>query len=88
MRNLNSIFVALLFFAVLVFSETTAFGEEYLQYEVIADSDFSHTHNVCIDPGHGGPTALKYKNNGDGHGAYGYYDSLSEQWINLQVASA
>jgi N-acetylmuramoyl-L-alanine amidase len=43
---------------------------------------------VCIDPGHGGPGAQKFKNNGDGYGTLGYRDSLSEQWINLQVAYA
>jgi hypothetical protein len=83
MRNPNSIFVVLLFFAVLVFSETTAFGEEYLQYEVFADSDFSHTRNVCIDPGHGGPYAQKYWNNGDDAGTYSCCYDLSGRWVDL-----
>jgi hypothetical protein len=66
MIRLNFLLVVFLIFAIVIFSETTASGEEYLQYEVFADSDFSHTHNVCIDPGHGGPTAQKYWDNDDG----------------------
>jgi N-acetylmuramoyl-L-alanine amidase len=86
MTNQKFILVMLLFFAILVFANITTFGEEYSQYQVFADSDFTHWHDVCIDPGHGGPEAQKYGNNGDNAGAYGYQDSLSEQWINLQVA--
>ena len=58
------------------------------EYEVLNDTIFTYPHDICIDPGHGGPTACKYGTgcNGDGAGAYGDYDSLSEQWINLQVA--
>lgn len=88
MRRLNFLLVALLFFAIVAERETTAFGGEYMQYEVFADSDFSHTHNVCIDPGHGGPTAQKYWDNGDGAGTHGCCYGLSEQWVNLQVAYA
>jgi N-acetylmuramoyl-L-alanine amidase len=44
---------------------------------------------VCIDPGHGGPGASKYYCNGGGYnnyrGAFGPIDSLTEQWVNLQV---
>lgn len=57
-------------------------------YEILDDTIFTYPHNICIDPGHGGPTAQKYGDNGDGLGSYGYQDSLSEQWINLQVAYA
>jgi len=88
MIRLNFLLVVFLVFAIVIISETTAFGKEYLQYEVFADSDFSHTRNVCIDPGHGGPTAQKFGNNGDGQGTYGCCYNLSEQWVNLQVAYA
>jgi N-acetylmuramoyl-L-alanine amidase len=88
MRRLNFLLVVFLVFAIVIISETTTFGEEYIQYEVFADSDFSHTHNVCIDPGHGGPTAEKFGDNGDGAGTHGCCYGLSEQWVNLHVASA
>jgi hypothetical protein len=42
---------------------------------------------ICIDPGHGGPGASKYGPNGDDHGTCGPVLKLSEQWVNLQVAS-
>jgi len=45
--------------------------------------------DICIDPGHGGPAnggGRKYGENGDYLGAYGYSDSLSEQWATLCVA--
>jgi len=86
MRKNKFTLFALLFSAILVFAETTALADEYIQYEVFADSDFSHTHNVCIDPGHGGPGASKYGPNEDGHGTCGPVLGLSEQWVNLQVA--
>ncbi|MDP3024970.1 MAG: N-acetylmuramoyl-L-alanine amidase [candidate division Zixibacteria bacterium] len=45
---------------------------------------------ICIDPGHGGPDAGKYWENGGGknghNGAMGPYLHLTEQWINLEVA--
>jgi N-acetylmuramoyl-L-alanine amidase len=45
---------------------------------------------VVIDPGHGGPDASKFGNNGggynEGHGALGPNSQLTEQWVNLQVA--
>jgi len=59
------------------------------EYEVLDDTIFTYPHDVCIDPGHGGPTAQRYNNNGDGQGTLGCSytgDSLSEQWVNLQVA--
>jgi N-acetylmuramoyl-L-alanine amidase len=44
---------------------------------------------LCIDPGHGGPGARKYGCNGGGYnnnrGAVGPIDTLTEQWVNLQV---
>ena len=44
---------------------------------------------VCIDPGHGGPGAGKYWENGGGYnqhkGSMGP-NGLTEQWINLEVA--
>jgi N-acetylmuramoyl-L-alanine amidase len=86
MRKKKFTLFALLFSAILVFAGTTALADEYIQYEAFADSDFSHTHNVCIDPGHGGPTAEKYWDNGDGRGTHGCCYGLSEQWVNLQVA--
>jgi hypothetical protein len=88
MTKQQFIFVILLFSAILVFADAIAFSEEYLQYEVFADSDFSHIHNVCIDPGHGGPTAQKYWDNGDGAGTHGCCYGLSGQWVNRQVAYA
>ncbi|MCJ7459496.1 MAG: N-acetylmuramoyl-L-alanine amidase [candidate division Zixibacteria bacterium] len=60
------------------------------EYEILEDTIFTRIHDICIDPGHGGPTAQQYNNNGDGYGTLGcgnyYGDSLSEQWVNLQVA--
>jgi N-acetylmuramoyl-L-alanine amidase len=59
------------------------------EYEVLTDTIFDYPHTICIDPGHGGPTAQRYNNNGDGYGTLGCSytgDSLSEQWVNLQVA--
>lgn len=41
---------------------------------------------ICIDPGHGGPTAEKFGSNGDGAGTHGCCYFLSEQWVNRQVA--
>lgn len=60
-----------------------------VEYKVLDDTMFTYPHDVCIDPGHGGPTAQRYNNNGDGQGTMGCSytgDSLSEQWVNLQVA--
>lgn len=88
MRRLNFLLVVFLFFAIIVIRETTAFGGEYLEYGVFADSDFTQPRDVCIDPGHGGPTAEKFGNNGDAAGTYGCCYNLSEQWVNLQVAMA
>jgi N-acetylmuramoyl-L-alanine amidase len=79
--------VCLLSFVNLVKAPVT-FCREYVQFEAVADSDFTQPRDICVDPGHGGPSARKYGNNGDGAGSYGYEDSLSEQWINLQVAYA
>ena len=74
----------------LLFAHNTSasWGQERNEYAVLADSDFTQYRDICIDPGHGGPNAEKYGNNGDGAGSYGCEDSLSEQWINLQVAYA
>jgi N-acetylmuramoyl-L-alanine amidase len=88
MRKKKFTLFALLFSAILVFAGTTALADEYTQYEAFADSDFSHAHDVCIDPGHGGPYAQKFGNNGDGAGTHGCCYNLSEQWVNLQVAYA
>jgi hypothetical protein len=45
---------------------------------------------VVIDPGHGGPGARKYGCNGGGYneyrGSFGPVDTLTEQWVNLQVS--
>ncbi len=45
---------------------------------------------ICIDPGHGGPGAEKYYENGGGanahYGSVGPLLHLTEQWINLKVA--
>jgi len=45
---------------------------------------------VIIDPGHGGPNASKYGNNGggynEGRGSSGPDSLLTEQWVNLQVS--
>ena len=76
-----------------IFIVTTILGFENSfanEYEVLDDTIFTYPHQVCIDPGHGGPTACKYDTgsstcNGDGAGSYGYEDSLSEQWINIKM---
>jgi N-acetylmuramoyl-L-alanine amidase len=45
---------------------------------------------VVIAPGHGGPGASKYGNNGggynEGRGSSGPDSLLTEQWVNLQVS--
>lgn len=47
---------------------------------------------VFIDPGHGGPGAAKYSNNGGGHnagqGSLGPNRELTEQWVNLEISSS
>ncbi|MFH0930618.1 MAG: N-acetylmuramoyl-L-alanine amidase, partial [Candidatus Zixiibacteriota bacterium] len=82
-----AIFGVLSFFTLLTFFDRkNSYAKEY---EVLDDTIFTNPHDVCIDPGHGGPTAQKYNNNGDGYGTMGCTytgDSLSEQWVNLQVA--
>jgi len=47
-----------------------------------------HPAKLYLDAGHGGVAAKKFGNNGDGRGAYGPQDSLSEQWVNLHVTFA
>jgi hypothetical protein len=86
MRTVNSLLILTVLLVLLGIENS--FGEIYYEYEVFADSDFSHIHNVCIDPGHGGPYAEKYWNNGDGAGTHGCCYGLSEQWVNLHVAYA
>ena len=47
----------------------------------------SHSDTVVLDPGHGGTGARKFgSNGGDGNGTAGPTDTLTEQWVNLQVA--
>jgi N-acetylmuramoyl-L-alanine amidase len=47
----------------------------------------SYSTTVVLDPGHGGHGARKYgSNGGNGNGAAGPTDTLTEQWVNLQVA--
>jgi len=43
------VIAVLLFFAILVFSDRRTFSEEYLQYEVFADSHFTQLRGVCVD---------------------------------------
>ncbi len=62
-------------------------GFIFLVFLIFHVSSFAQ--KICIDPGHGGPGASKYWNNGgggnEGRGAVGP-DGLTEQWINLEVA--
>ncbi len=47
----------------------------------------SYSTTVVLDPGHGGHGARKFgSNGGDGNGTVGPTDTLTEQWVNLQVA--
>ena len=80
--------VVLIACAVCLLISRASLAERCAEYAALADSDFTQPHQVCLDPGHGGPEAQKYGNNGDDAGAYGYEDSLSEQWVNLMVAFA
>jgi hypothetical protein len=83
MRTVNTLLILMVL--ITLTGIKNSFAEIYSEYEVFADSDFSHAHDICIDPGHGGPTAQKFGNNGDGQGTYGCCYDLSEQWVNMQV---
>jgi N-acetylmuramoyl-L-alanine amidase len=87
MKKLAIFGILSIFLIIVSFAIENSFANEYV---VLDDTIFTYPHGVCIDPGHGGPTAQKYNNNGDGLGTLGcgnyYGDSLSEQWVNLQVA--
>jgi|GEM_PF-754711 len=62
-------------------------GFVFLVFLILHLSSFAQ--KICIDPGHGGPGATRYWNNGgggnEGRGAVGP-NGLTEQWINLEVA--
>lgn len=89
MNRLLIIIMFLLLFSILFSAKGQA--ETYQSHQVFVDPHFlSMTfYTMVVDPGHGGPEnggGRKYGENGDGHGAYGYNDTLSEQWANLGVA--
>lgn len=88
MKRITFFRVSVLFILIVLIVFEKSFAKEY---EVLEDTIFTKPHDVCIDPGHGGLTAQKYNNNGDGYGTLGCSytgDSLSEQWVNLQVSWA
>jgi len=83
MRTVNALLILMVLLTLLGIKNS--FGEIYYEYQVFADSDFSHPHDVCIDPGYGGPGASQYGSDGLIQGTWGPVYELSEQWVNLQV---
>ncbi len=55
-----AIFGVLSFFTLLTFFDMkNSYAKEY---EVLDDTIFTNPHDICIDPGHGGLGASKYRN--------------------------
>jgi N-acetylmuramoyl-L-alanine amidase len=76
MRTVNTLLILTVLLA--LHGIENSFGEIYYEYEVFADSDFSHPHDICIDPGHGGSQS----------GNLGRVYGLLEKDVNLSVVLA
>jgi len=58
MKKLIFLGPSFLFILIVVFLQNSF----AVEYKVLEDTMFTNPHDVCIDPGHGGPGASKYRN--------------------------